>query len=252
MAQIDVETRGKMVISLDSIRQKAADLFAKHRGEDLWNDGYHEDFPDRDYANHAIDVFLYQVPAEIRNRYWGHGITRGSLEDQLTALMVIAEKGLIIGWQGRIAHGKNETYMLAYTHGSSLILSKIDKSLLKQGKHPDRFSFGKDGVVMEDESMYHEVELKGEQKTATEADVNVIILNSELYSFYEELKAMYPKVKFIKANQIPDFFMSMENEPDPMSLQKLMASFATSVRDLLSRLKFGKNKKKGSIDDFFE
>jgi hypothetical protein len=222
MGQSNIEIGSETVISLDGILQKAADLLAKHKGEDLWTNGYQEDFPGGDYQNHAMDIFLDQVPAEIRNRYSGHGITRGFLVDQLAALMVIAEKGLVIGSEGPLAHGARETYMTAYTNGSALVVSKIDMPL----------------VAAWDDG--HEVEMQGERKTACEADVAAIILNSELYPLYEELKAMYPKVNFIKANQIPDFFMGREKEPNLTSTQKLMDRFAAAVQRLVLGLKLGK------------
>jgi hypothetical protein len=174
------------VISLAKIRQKAEALLEKHKGQSLVTEGHKEDFPSEPYVGvqQAINHFLGEIPPETINRYSGHGITKGTIEDRLTALMTIAEKKLIAGWEAHFSYDRGQPS--AYTEGSALVVSKIDSTLMKK---------------VDGKPVIHQMDDGGRKIRAHEVEIGTIILNSEFYPLIDELKVMYPDETIIKANE---------------------------------------------------
>jgi hypothetical protein len=194
MERESFEVGGQEAISIEDIRKKAKTMLSKYPDEYKLGDiGIKEDFPDRHFYDKsiAVDHFLKNIPPEVLVRFWGHGITKGSKEDQLTAVMAIAEKSLIKGWAGNFTRSQPPVY----TSGPALVISKIDGSLMKRDKNGEPLLHKLKGLNQLDYTA-----------DAWEADIGAIILNSEFYPFADELKKMYPDVKIFKANEMSDLF----------------------------------------------
>jgi hypothetical protein len=182
------ESDHQETLSLSEIRRKAQTLIEQYRNQLATHSGHKEDFPDSFYTgtDQAIDHFLRQIPTETLKRYWGHGITKGTEEDQLTALLAILEKGLIAGSAAGLTTGQPP----AYTDGCALVLSKLDGTLMRK---------------INDMPVFHNVEDNGRIMKTWEADIGAIVLNSTYYPLVGEFKTMYPNVQILKANESPAF-----------------------------------------------
>jgi hypothetical protein len=133
-----------------------------------------------------IGRYLKRIPPDVLNKYWGHGITRGNELGQLAALINIATNHSIKGWAGRLT----ESGYGAWTDGSFLILSPRDQDIFVR----------KDG---------RPIMIDGER---AQANIGAIVVNSYFDLLTEELQAMFPDLKIIKANQLPDYFAEAAQE----------------------------------------
>ena len=120
------------------------------------------------------------MPMEILKHYYGHGITKGSWEDQITAVISIMSEGQIKGYQGPF---KSDTGYNADSGGSFLIVSRYDKSLISG----EKAEFG---------------------ETGWKADVGAVIVRQRFYPLIPELRQLFPTIKILKASEVSEFFNS--------------------------------------------
>ncbi len=131
----------------------------------------------------ALNSFLSQVPEGIRERYRGHGISRGGRTERLAALLNMLDNKSIKGSEGPL---KGTAYG-AFTNGDYLVLSYIDKPLAEV--EGGKTKINDVGFV---------------------ADIGSVAVNGPTYPLIDELASRYPGVKFIKAVDLPEF-MSIES-----------------------------------------
>ena len=143
----------------------------------------------------AIEHALRQIPVNVIEHYYGHGITHGTLQDQLVAIFVIAETHLLAGDTASMT----SQYIAPYSSGSALILSKRDKELVMQGDQ--EHTYGRDLVFA-----------SGEKRFALGVDIGVIVLNEVLYPVAEELRVMFPETLIVRADELPALLERWELE----------------------------------------
>lgn len=158
----------------EEIKKQALDLLEAHKSEL--------------YASHDEDLMDYiaEIPDEVRKKYWGHGITRGNTEDRLISLICALETESVAGYEGNLGAGSYS----AWVGGPAMIISKPDKELMIK----------KDNKLIEREIKIND----GNIIKASKVDIGLVVLNDQFYSLWDDLKKMYPHIKIIKANQLPD------------------------------------------------
>ena len=139
-----------------------------------------------DHNGTAIEDALGQIPHEILEHYYGHGITRRTLQDQLIAIFVIAETHLLAGDTAPMTN----QYIAPYSSGSAFVLSKKNKKLVMDGDSEHTYS--RDLISS-----------SGEKRFAFGVDIGTIVLNEILYPVADELKALYPETLIIRADELP-------------------------------------------------
>jgi hypothetical protein len=171
------------IASVESSEQLAKELLSRHESEIRANlqkdvDGWGNPYTDyQDSTRH----FLETIPEVIRQRYYGHGITRKGEADRLAAALNIMANKSIKGECGPLS-GANCPVIDAYQHRTEfLVISKIDNPLpLKP-------------------SIFNKA---GQWK----ADIGAVIVNVKYYPLVNELRELFPEINIIKANELQEYF----------------------------------------------
>jgi hypothetical protein len=174
----------KNITSIESSEKLAKELLSRHESEIRDNlqkdvDGWGNPYTDyQDSTRH----FLEMIPEVIRQRYYGHGITRKGEADRLAAVLNIMANKSIKGECGPLS-GANSPMIDAYQRRTEfLVISKIDNQLPLK---PSTFN------------------KLGQWK----ADIGAVIVNVKYYPLVNELRELYPEVNIIKANELQEYFL---------------------------------------------
>lgn len=177
----------KELVPYEKSLELAKKLFEKYESQirdnmyediDGWGNVYTEN-------QRSIRHFLEKIPDDVLKHYQGHGITRNSKVEQLAgALSVMANKS-IKGWYGPLG-GETGGYG-AYKTAELLAISKFDKGLPVTQE-----------VNSRQEQVFNEIGWK--------ADIGAFVVDTRYYPMIEELKAMFPDVNIIKANELTEYF----------------------------------------------
>lgn len=149
------------------------------------------------FHNTKIDSALRQFPKEILQHYWGHGVTRGSIEMQIASALKIIEHRVMIGDAAPL---KNSGYANAYTNGSLLVLSRKGGMSLIKGL---------------EQRMPERVKINTEQEgtaVGLRIDPGAFVLNGIFESLIEPLRKMFPEAKIISADELVDYIKDQENK----------------------------------------
>ncbi len=137
----------------------------------------------------ALRVYDYieNVSDEVRERFWAHGISRGSDSDKLRALIAILKTSMIKGWSGRMVH-QSGTFMGA----TFLLLSKVDKELFDKAYMKEKI----DAQQSEDFVV-----------NGIKANIEAVVINDEMFfPLIPLLQKKFPNIEFLKPNQLLDYF----------------------------------------------
>lgn len=172
------------LVSVEDSRNQAAVLLEKYQQEILSQsgqdvNGWHERFVTESYQN-AIRHYLREVPKEILQQFWGHGITRGRDEDRLTAALNILSNSVVKGDCSQLA----SSYISAYDDGDFLLI------LDKENPFPPRLSDG----------------TRNRNQLGLKVNFGTLVVNTKFYPLVEDLKKFFPHRDIIKASELPDFF----------------------------------------------
>lgn len=185
------------VMSEQECRRIAEDLYARYQRELLENRSRPVDGNKWWYASGqgVIEDHLQQFPPEVLNHYWGHGVTKGSELDHLTAAISILANGAI---RGSTAPLRSSGYVDAYTNGSFFVISRKGGQLIERG----------------DDRMPLFVAVKGDESTpetrAIKINPGAVIVNAQFYPLVEELRRMFPGQNILYANQLPEYIRAEE------------------------------------------
>ena len=140
-----------------------------------------------DYQD-STSHFLKMISEDIREHYQGHGITRGSELDRLTALLNIMANQAIKGEHGPLVGGDSAVIRAFQKEIEFLVISKKDKPLHKEQ--------GKNGRM---QPIFNEM-------NQWQADIGTIIVNTKYYPLVSEFRKMFPNVSIIKASELTEYF----------------------------------------------
>lgn len=180
------------VKSYEQSQTIARSLLEKYKDQIHLANAAPEDPEARFGSEQAIGNFLRKVPEEVRDKYSGHGITKGDDLDQLTTLLNVCQNSVVSGDEGRLSGGAYS----AYLHGSSVVCSRKDEKLFVKNIKP--------GTAIK--SGTFEVNEFGKTRGFSEVSIGCIILAPKWYPLQAELQSMFPSITFVKANQIPEYF----------------------------------------------
>ncbi|MCB9813553.1 MAG: hypothetical protein H6772_04065 [Pseudomonadales bacterium] len=120
--------------------------------------------------NLLLDI-IKEIESGLLEKYVGHGISRGTPQEQYLSLISILQTGRIIGnWATLLP----DSYEGAYSHGSFLLLSYYGKNLV----------------------------------VAEKLHLNVVIVNGYFESQISELEGMFPEVTFIHAKDFNNWIIN--------------------------------------------
>jgi|GEM_PF-4279310 len=136
-----------------------------------------------------LDLFYYwsEIPTEIRDRYWEHGVTKGNDLAQLTSTVSIAETNCI---SGDTATFQAVGWITPYLGGDALVISRIDQPLINPATRYLDLDDGSGKVIR-----------------GLAANLGAIILNNRLYPFFDQLKTLYPDLTILKATEVENHVM---------------------------------------------
>ena len=170
-------------ISIEESRIIAQGLLAKYDskiiaqvGQDV--NGWHQPFEVEMYQN-AMEHYLRDVPKEILENYYGHGITRGRDLEWLTAALNILSN---VGIRGDVSKLAGSGFIDAYSDGAFLAVLEKDNPF--PGGKPQ----------------------KPDETGLFRINLGALIVNTKFYPLVDELRKMFPGRKIIKANEIPEYF----------------------------------------------
>jgi len=132
------------------------------------------------FGKSAIDYFFRKIGDEEMDKFVGHGISRGDCKENLAIFINVIQNNTLKGDYARI---RNSGYHNARTQVDFFVISHIDKPLA---------SIDKDGKQKRNEIGYI-------------IDAGAYVVNARLYPIVNDLRAMFPDVNIIKANELPDF-----------------------------------------------
>ncbi len=122
-----------------------------------------------DFGQGNIYAFLKEIPESTRARFFGHGLARGDGEDALATFINILQNSSLKGSIANLVTGPQP----AWTSGSYLILSRIDKRL---------------------SLVPNEIGLK--------IAAGAYVLDTKFYPILDELRARFPEANIIRANEL--------------------------------------------------
>jgi hypothetical protein len=178
------------LVTFEASLERARALCAKHKDEITYGHQHpYDDGVSRFRPEQAILHFLQQFPVEVLEDFYGHGIVRNDEEFQVAALLNMIENKTMRGDQGRLVQGPS-TFIPAYTSAPFLVLSHYKKSLEKMDEH-GKTQRNSVGLVI---------------------DPGAFVLNNAYYCLSDDLRAMFPSEKIIKANELPTYIQSEISE----------------------------------------
>lgn len=180
-------------------REIAKELYAQYEKvltENLFESG-------RTGQNLEIQNVLEKIPSETLHNYWGHGITKGQLEDHLAAaISILANKALKGSWAPLAASG----YVDAYQKGSFLVISHRND---RPGKDnlAERGPNGNPVFVSLGEHQY-----TGEDIRAAKINMGAFVVNDYFEPLIHELRARFPEAPIISAAELEDYIKAEESK----------------------------------------
>jgi len=186
----------KPIINPEQSRKEAAELMASHQKE-IEDIAYTEvDGVDGNYGHdgypNLIAHFTREVPEEQLQRFWGHGITRGRVLDQLTAAINILENRAMIGDSAQL----KSSWQSTWTDGPFLVISEKDKALVLGNTHEER---GRNLLTI-GANPY-----TGEDVRAIKINIEALVVNAKFYPLVEDLRKRFPDVNIIYARDLPAY-----------------------------------------------
>ncbi len=143
------------------------------------------------------------IPDEILDRFSGHGITRGSLDMQLTALLSVLTSKEVKGDFGRLGiRDTDNADMRAFCNGAFMLISKIDKHLTN--------SLNID-------------------------DLGGIIVNGQLEPLTPVLRELYPKFTFLTAWEFPKWAKD-QSKSKPVQQENRDSSMLSHIREQIRQM----------------
>ena len=173
--------------------EKYKDQINENRGQDV--DGFDNGEVYSDFQKSIVHYLAY-LPDEIKEHYYGHGITRGNELEKLAAFISVAKNKLI---KGEYSILKSHGYGDVFIHRADFfILSKkdirLDVGIKNESTGQDKPEF---------------VNIDGEY-SGWKVDAGAFIVDTKFYPLVEELKKICPDANIIKANEIPKYLASQE------------------------------------------
>jgi hypothetical protein len=127
-----------------------------------------------------MSEYINQIPKEVAEKFYAHGITRGTQTTNLAVFMNILANDSIKGDYGALIGGQ----FGAWTRSDLLILSHYDRHLGVSGDGDSRLKKNEIGWV---------------------ADIGAYVISNKYYPVLDELKKLYPGKNIIRADEIPQF-----------------------------------------------
>lgn len=134
-----------------------------------------------DPYGHALADIISQIPGDTLKHFEGHGITRGTAEENIAALINIITNKTVKGWAASLGHGGYN----AWTHGDFLVVSKPDVSIAPR----------EGGKVRTNEM-------------GMEIDIGGIIVGPKMTPLVDELRRLFPDVDIIRAAEASEYLTS--------------------------------------------
>lgn len=182
----------QITIDHDKFRKAAKRLFDAHM-EEIMTEAPHR------FVHTKIEEVLRQFPSDVMKKYWGHGVTKGELENQLAAALSIIENRVM---QGSTAPISGSGYADAYTNGSFFIISRKDGSSIIKGmkdRMPERVKF---------------TNVNGNETIGLRVDPGAFVFNNVFDSVVEEVKQMYPDARILHAEELADYIREQETSEE--------------------------------------
>lgn len=142
-----------------------------------------------------IEEVLRQFSSDVLQKYWGHGVTKGNLKEQLAAALSIIENHVM---QGTAAPIKQSGYADAYTNGSFFVISRKGGDSLIKGMEqniPERVKYR---------------DVHGNDVMSLRIDPGAFAFNNIFDSLVEQVREMYPDVKILHAEELGDYIREQE------------------------------------------
>lgn len=189
--------RDSSLVTPEISREKAQQLLERYndqieagRGKDIdnlmENGEYVGDF------SPSISYFIENsgIPNQILQSRVGHGIVRGSREDQVTSAINILENSMVLGDFGPLKGSGDLASSGAWTNGGFLVLADKERPF----------------VTVEGTNHILQVET-GAASLGTKFNWGALVLNAEFYPLHDELQKAFPGRLIIKAHQLPEYLI---------------------------------------------
>lgn len=181
----------RIVVDTDRYATTAHELYLKH-SDDIYESK--TAFP----PVYELHDKLKKLSPELLATFWGHGITRGTTEEQIAAVLSVIENSATSGDMGRLAQSG---HIDAYTHGCFLVI--FDPIVMRE--------FEAKSSAQRRDSI---VELVNHDKSINRAMLLkplAVVTNTHIDSLVPDLKKLYPNFTIITSDEVAGFLSSSIN-----------------------------------------
>jgi hypothetical protein len=187
------KSRERVLIDSERYNRTAHELYLKH-SDSIYDTK--NTFP----PVYELRDKLKKLSPELLATFWGHGITRGTVEQQIAAVLSVIENSAISGDIGRLA---GSGYIDAYTHGCFLVI--LDPIVIAE-------YFAKTSAQRRRDTIVELVNQDGSIKRAMLLKPLAIVTNTHTDSLVPDLKKLYPNCTILTSDEVVDF-LSAEINP---------------------------------------
>lgn len=138
---------------------------------------------------------LKKLSPELLATFWGHGITRGTVEQQIAAVLSVIENSAISGDIGRLA---KSGHIDAYTHGCFLVI--FDPIVMRE--------FEAKSSAQRRDSIVELVNQDQSIKRAMLLKPLAVVTNTHIDSLVPDLKKLYPNFTILTSDEVVGFLSS--------------------------------------------
>jgi len=139
------------------------------------------------FGNRNTPEIIYELPEEITERFYGHGITKAGPNcthaDTLAAFINILDNNAVKGYYGPLSGGQ----FGAYANSDFLLISHCDTEL----------GILETGIENGNKLVQNEIGWEG--------NIGAYVVSNKYYPIIEELRKLYPDKNIIKADEVPQY-----------------------------------------------
>ncbi len=187
--------RERIRVNTESYRSMAHELCVKHADEIYDAKMAFPPLPE-------LGRKLSSLPPGTLDKVWGHGILRGTHEQQVAAALSIIENSAIAGDVAPIARSG---HIDAYTHGITFLVVLDPK---------DSEAYLDKTAAERRDSKIELIDQDGGVRPALYFKPIAIISNSHFDSLVPDLKQMYPSTSILTSDEAYDFFINLQGSSD--------------------------------------
>jgi len=146
-------------------------------------------------TSESIEDVLKEFDSEALNKFWGHGATRGDINERIAAAISLLDNKVMIGSCAPLA---GSGYNNAYIDGDFFVISHKDHKLV--------------GRDVKEKQYVKLKETTGKIRTGIKIHPGVFVCNNRFDALVEPLRKLFPDEKILHAGELANYIKEQESE----------------------------------------